>query len=157
MTVNRKNVLVIDDQYSIRTSIKFVLDKDYTVHQAENVKTGLSIIEEQLIDVVILDLSLEGISGIDGLKMIKDLDRCLSVIILTGYGSLKTAQQAIRYKASDYLIKPFNTEKLRESVERCSNETVEMRTMQKLNECHKRLFNVQNLKKIEGLKTVQYG
>jgi DNA-binding NtrC family response regulator len=106
------SVLVIDDQFSIRTSIHFVLDKEY--------------------DVVILDLSLEGIMGIEGLKMIKEYDPCISVIILTGYGSLKTAQEAIRYRANDYIIKPFNTEEMRKSVKRCCKFTAREREKEDL-------------------------
>ena len=126
------NVLVIDDQFSIRTSLHFVLDREYEVFQAENVKSGLSILKQHTIDVVILDLSLEGIMGIEGLRLIKEYDPTISVIILTGYGSLKTAQEAIRYRANDYIIKPFNTEEMRLSVNKCFIHTEREREKERL-------------------------
>lgn len=130
--LKKGSVLVIDDQFSIRTSIHFVLDKEYDVYQADNVKPGLAIIRQHKIDTVILDLSLEGIMGIEGLKMIKELDPTISVIILTGYGSLKTAQEAIRYRADDYIIKPFNTSEMRESVKKSCEFTSREREKERL-------------------------
>ncbi len=101
-------ILVIDDELGVLKSLRFLMiEYNYDVYTAQTISKGLSIFSDSKPNVVILDLKLRGESGIEGLKKIRELDKTIPVILLTGYGSLETAQEAIRYGANEYLSKPF--------------------------------------------------
>ncbi|HMP90101.1 MAG TPA: hybrid sensor histidine kinase/response regulator [Kiritimatiellia bacterium] len=101
-------VLIIDDELGPRESLRILLKKKYEVLCADSVVRGLDILKESKPDVVVSDIRMPGLSGIDGLKRIREIDNDVPVIMLTGYGSLETAQEAIRHGASDYMKKPFD-------------------------------------------------
>ncbi len=102
------HVLVIDDEAGIRQSVRFALDSFCTVSTASSVLAGLEVMSQNHIDTIVLDLRMPGLSGIDGLREIRKIDKAVSIIILTAYGSLETAQEAIRLGANDYQLKPFD-------------------------------------------------
>ena len=101
-------VLVIDDECGPRESLRILLKKDYEVHCADTVNRGIELLREKKPDAVILDLRMPGKSGLDGLREIREIDPYVSVIMLTGFGALETAQEALRLGANDYLKKPFD-------------------------------------------------
>lgn len=108
-----KKILIIDDEKLIRTSLSADLkDNDYQVTTAESGEEGLEVLGEDEFDLVITDLSLEGMNGIEVLEKIKEIKPKMVVIILTGYGSIETAIDALRLGADDYLLKPCNLEEL---------------------------------------------
>ncbi len=109
-------VLVIDDELGPRESLRILLKNEYQVFLAENVASGLRLLQEQGPDVILLDIRMPGMNGIDGLTEIRKLDQEVSVLILTGFGTLETAQEAIRRGANDYLKKPFDTREMQETV-----------------------------------------
>jgi len=102
-------VLVIDDELGPRESLRILLKNDYQVLCAESVDAGLDLLRSEQPDVIVLDIRMPGKSGIEGLREIRAVDSLVSVIMLTGYGALETAQEAMRLGASDYLKKPFDT------------------------------------------------
>ncbi|MCX5829066.1 MAG: sigma-54 dependent transcriptional regulator [Deltaproteobacteria bacterium] len=106
-------ILIIDDQKLIRDSLKVVLEKNsYEVHLAETGCKGLEIIKKGGIELVLLDVRLPDIDGIDVLKKIRAMDPEIIVIMMTGYGTVENAVQAIKIGAVDYINKPFESKAL---------------------------------------------
>jgi putative two-component system response regulator len=101
-------VLVVDDEFGPRESLRMILNPLYEVHTASDGQEALRLIGEKNYDVVTLDLRMPGLSGIDVLKEIKKLRPDTEVIIITGYGSLENASEAIRLGTGDFISKPFN-------------------------------------------------
>jgi putative nucleotidyltransferase with HDIG domain len=105
-------VLVIDDEAGPRDALKVILRTFYNVRSAENAKTALEVLDREPIDVITLDQKLPDRHGLDLLKDIKYHRPDVEVIIVTGYGSLKSAMEGIRQGAAGYLLKPFNVNEL---------------------------------------------
>lgn len=109
-------VLVIDDERGPRESLRILLKNEYEVLLADGVDVGLIALREQRPDVVVMDIRMPGKSGIEGLRDVRDIDPHVSVVMLTGFGTLETAQQAIRHGANDYIKKPFDTREMMELI-----------------------------------------
>jgi DNA-binding NtrC family response regulator len=105
---SKGTILVVDDEVGPRESLRMILKPLYEVHTASGGQEALRFIENKDIDVVTLDLSMPGLSGIDTLKEIKKLRPNTEVIVITGYGTLNNAQEAIRFGAGDLISKPFD-------------------------------------------------
>ncbi len=114
----RPAVLVIDDELGPRESLRFLLKEEYRVLCADSVDRGLDLVREHMPDVVIMDIRMPGRNGIDGLREIRKINADLSVIMLTGFAALGTAQEAIRFEANDYMEKPFDASEMRAVVQR---------------------------------------
>ncbi|MGB9700564.1 MAG: response regulator [Thermodesulfobacteriota bacterium] len=108
MSQNRGTILIVDDEAGPRESLRMILKPIYNIFTASNGKEALEIIQKENIDLVTLDLNMPGLSGIEVLKEIKKIKSDVEVIIVTGYGTLKNAQEVIRYGAGDFISKPFN-------------------------------------------------
>ncbi|GAB4368916.1 MAG: hypothetical protein Kow0042_10360 [Calditrichia bacterium] len=107
-------ILVVDDDSSSRLFLQKVLEKEnYPITLCNDGVEALEVLGRQYYDLVITDLKMESIDGIELLEKIKYIDPEIAVIILTGHASIKTAIEALRLGASDYLIKPVNIEELR--------------------------------------------
>ncbi|MFL6528567.1 MAG: sensor histidine kinase [Chthoniobacterales bacterium] len=111
-------VVIIDDEMGPRESLRMLLKPNYQVHTAENVEAGLQLVREQHPDVVISDIRMPGTSGIDGLRKIREIDPHVAVIMLTGFGALDTAKEALRLGANDYISKPFDAREMRDVIAR---------------------------------------
>ena len=103
----RAKILIIDDETGPRESLKMVLKPFYEIYTANSRQEALALVQSTPIDLVTLDLKMTDCHGTALLKEIKSLRPGTQAIILTGYGSLKSAIEAIRYGAADYLLKPF--------------------------------------------------
>jgi signal transduction histidine kinase len=106
-----------------RESLRFLLKNDYHVLCADSVGRGLELLRETPPDVVIMDIRMPGKNGIEGLREIRKIDPDLSVIMLTGYAAIGTAQEAIRNEANDYIEKPFDASDMRGAVHRHMEKT----------------------------------
>jgi len=107
-------IMVVDDDYSSRLFLQKTLEKEnYQITLCNDGIEALEILDRQSFDLVITDLKMESIGGMELLEKIKSMDPEIAVIILTGYASIQTAIDALRLGASDYLIKPINIEELR--------------------------------------------
>lgn len=113
-------ILVVDDENDIRKFLsELLLSVGFSVKQAESGDIALKMIEQEPPDLVLLDQVLPGkLDGIQLLKKIKTIDATIMVIILTGYGEVKTAVDAMKIGAYDYLTKPFENDELILSVKR---------------------------------------
>ena len=116
-------ILVIDDELGPRESLRFLFKDEYDVVCADSVDAGVAELKKQKPDVIIMDIKMPKKSGIEGLKEIRDIDSDISVIMLTGFGSLETAQEAIRHGANDYVKKPFDANEMREIVRKYVDKT----------------------------------
>lgn len=116
-------VLVIDDEIGPRESLRFLLNENYQVLCADSVAEGLRILQKQVPDIVIMDIRMPGVNGIEGLREIRKVDADLSVVMLTGFAALDTAQEAIRNEANDYVEKPFDATAMRDIVRRYVAQT----------------------------------
>jgi DNA-binding NtrC family response regulator len=101
-------ILVVDDETGPRESLRMILKPLYDVHTAADGQEALQFIGNENVDLVTLDLRMPGLSGIEVLREIKKRKNDVEVIIITGYGTLANAQEAIRYGAVDFISKPFN-------------------------------------------------
>src|ERR1043165_5005386 len=111
-------VLVIDDEMGPRESLRMLLKPSYRVHTADSVEIGLQLLNEKKPDAIVLDIRMPGVTGIEGLRRIRQIDPHLSVIMLTGFGALETAKEAVRLGANDYISKPFDAREMREVISR---------------------------------------
>ena len=111
-------VLVIDDEMGPRESLRMLLKPAYQVHTAESVEKGLQLLSEKKPDAIVMDIRMPGMTGIEGLRRIRQIDPHLSVIMLTGFGALETAKEALRLGANDYISKPFDAREMREVIGR---------------------------------------
>ena len=106
-------ILVIDDEMGPRESLRMLLKPDYSVHTADCVEAGLKLLKEKQPDTIVMDIRMPGLTGIEGLRRIREIDPHLSVIMLTGFGALDTAKEALRLGANDYISKPFDAGEMR--------------------------------------------
>ena len=104
----RGSILIVDDELGPRESLRMILEPIYDVHTVDNGQEALNFICREKVDLVTLDLKMPGLTGVDVLREIKNLRPDIDVIIITGYGSLNNAQEAIRFGAGDFISKPFN-------------------------------------------------
>ncbi|VAV85539.1 hypothetical protein MNBD_DELTA01-333 [hydrothermal vent metagenome] len=106
-------ILVVDDEFILRELISEILSRrGWKVDTAESSEKGITRIKEKHYDVVVSDLMMPGISGMEFLKIIKEYSPSTSVLMVTGYPSIDIAVDAIRYGAADFVVKPFSAEKL---------------------------------------------
>ncbi len=109
----KEKILVVDDERLIRQSLeKGLASQGYAVFSAEDGRTALRLAEEESLDLIVLDLKLPDLNGIEVLKGLRELEKDMPVLVITAYGSIDTAIQAIRAGAYDYLTKPFDLEAL---------------------------------------------
>jgi signal transduction histidine kinase len=111
-------ILVIDDELGPRESLRMLLKPEYNVATADCVEAGIKLLKEKPPDTIVMDIRMPGITGIDGLRRIREIDPHLSVIMLTGFGALETAKEALRHGANDYISKPFDAGEMREVIGR---------------------------------------
>lgn len=113
------HVLVVDDEGAIRYSVSKTLQRvGYNVNEAASGEEALEAMKQQRFDVVLTDIRMPGLTGVELLKRIKEQAPDAIVILMTGYASLGTAVEALRLGAHDYLIKPSSSQDIRQSVAR---------------------------------------
>ena len=117
----KKRVLLVDDEARVRASLKAVLEPAYEVIQAADAQEGLDLFHKEAPHVVLLDVILPGTDGLSVLQALRTEQNPTPVIMLTGTKSVKTAVDAMKLGAADYLSKPFDVEELRIVVDRALN------------------------------------
>jgi len=116
------NILVIDDEESMRDSCQQTLSRSgYYVETAENGGKGLEILKKTSYDLVILDLKMPGLNGLEVLEKIKEDDPEIVVVVITGHATIESAVEAMKKGAYDFIPKPFTPESLRVIVKRALN------------------------------------
>ena len=115
----RGSILIVDDEMGPRESLRMILEPIYDVHTVDNGQEALNFICREKVDLVTLDLKMPGLTGVDVLREIKNFRPDIDVIIITGYGSLNNAQEAIRFGAGDFISKPFNVADIIAIISKC--------------------------------------
>lgn len=118
--MNKKTVLLVDDEAIIRKTLAGKLsDEGFTVLTADGGASALAFLATTTINLVITDLMMEGMNGIQILEAVKSHNPDIAVIILTGYGELNSAIDALRLGADDYLLKPCDLNELLFRMHKC--------------------------------------
>lgn len=113
------SILIVDDKSSMRKVLKQTLEDDQNIIvEAEDGEKALEVIKSKHIDLVITDIKMPKLDGMSLLKMIKELDNEIVVIIMTAYGTIETAVEAMKLGAYDYITKPFSTEQVKLTVDK---------------------------------------
>jgi response regulator RpfG family c-di-GMP phosphodiesterase len=112
-------LLIVDDERSICDILKQYLQmKGYTVFIARSAENAMEIIKQENIDLVLSDIKMPGMSGVELLKWIHEYNRVLPVLLTTGFPTLDSAIEALKFGAFDYLTKPFHLEEIGEKIKR---------------------------------------
>ncbi|NPV04120.1 MAG: sigma-54-dependent Fis family transcriptional regulator [Syntrophaceae bacterium] len=123
--MNAKNViLVVDDDYAHRTMLKALLSGwGYEVREADDGAAAVESVGKEPLDLVLMDIRMVRVSGIEALEAIRRFNPALPVILMTAYASVETAVEALKKGAYDYLTKPLDFDELRLSLERALEHT----------------------------------
>ena len=112
----KAKVLIVDDDYGPRESLRILLKYDYDVIVASSVAEGVELLKANRIDTIIMDNRMPGRTGLEGIGDMRQVDENVSIIMLTGYGTLETACEAFRNQATDFMTKPPDTDAMLEAV-----------------------------------------
>jgi DNA-binding NtrC family response regulator len=122
LAANFLNLLIVDDERSIRDACREVaLSLGFTAHVADSAEHAYRLLQTHNIDAILLDLRLPGAGGLEALGRIRAQNPEALVIVVTGYGTVQSAVQAMKHGAYEYVTKPFSADELRILLERVSN------------------------------------
>lgn len=125
-SIDPGKILVIDDEPSLREGAKRILSRmDFEVFLAPRGEEGLEILQKEAIAIVLLDMKMPGMDGMEVLKRIMAMERGILVIVITGYATVETAIEAMQRGAYNFIPKPYQPDQLRISVKR-AREKIEL-------------------------------
>jgi len=108
------NILIVEDEPKMRRLLEITLGEDgHTVHIAPDAETGLKCFQREVIDLILTDLKLPGMNGLEFLQEAKRSNASVPIVVMTAYGTVETAVEAMKAGASDYVLKPFSMAELR--------------------------------------------
>jgi two-component system, response regulator, stage 0 sporulation protein F len=112
-----KKILIVDDQFGIRVLLQEVLMKEgYTIFQAPNGQVALELAKNENPDLILLDMKIPGMDGLEILRNIRKMEIDTKVIMMTAYGELDLIQEAMEMGALAHFTKPFDIDELRQAV-----------------------------------------
>ncbi|MBN2387721.1 MAG: response regulator transcription factor [Anaerolineales bacterium] len=115
----KANLLVVDDEPVERQTLTDILRLEgYHVFSVANGEAAVDFVRQNPIDVIVLDLRMPGMSGLDVVKVVNQMDPDIEIVLLTAHGSMETAIDALRSRVHDYLLKPASPTQILESVAR---------------------------------------
>jgi len=129
-----QTILTIDDEHSVRESYRIILSDQYRLMVAENGHSGLEILDTKHVDLILLDLTMPGMSGLDFLDKLTERGETIPVIVVTGSNSVESAVKAMKHGAREFVIKPFDVDDLQHLVHRTMEELREKRELHILRE-----------------------
>ena len=142
----KTSILIVDDEESVRDSLyNWFIEDGYRVDCAEDAKKALSILESDSYDIILADIKMPGMDGMEMLKRIKTLKKDSIVIIMTAFATVDTAVQALKDGAFDYVTKPFDPDDLSHLIRNASKQISLSEENEKLKERVVSLENVENL------------
>ncbi|WP_062351500.1 response regulator [Bacillus kwashiorkori] len=115
-------LLIVDDQFGIRVLLKEIFQREgYETYQAANGKRALEIVKQKKPDLVLLDMKIPGMDGLEILKRMKEINEEIRVLIMTAYSELNLLQEAVDLGALGHFKKPFDIDEIREVVKKYIN------------------------------------
>jgi two-component system response regulator HydG len=156
----KSTILVVDDDHAHRTMLNTLISGwDYAVSEADDGSSAVEKVKETTFDLVLMDVRMVKISGLEALETIKAHNPAIPVIIMTAYSSVETAVEALKQGAHDYLTKPLDFDKLRLTIDRAMEHTRLKEENRLLRETLGHQFDTQNIignspKMIKLLETV---
>ena len=140
------SILIVDDEESVRDSLyNWFIEDGYRVECAENAKKALSILESDSYDIILADIKMPGMDGLEMLKRIKALKKESIVIVMTAFATVDTAVQALKDGAFDYVTKPFDPDDLSHLIRNASKQIALIEENEILKEKVISLENVEDL------------
>ncbi len=144
--MNRTRVLIVDDEIIMRESLAGWLERDgHEVATAASGEAALSMCAEKRFDIMLLDIKMEGISGLEVLRRVKESDPDVAVVMITAYGSISSAIDAMKNGAFDYLLKPFDPNELGVLIGKIIRHQQQSRENLFLREQHKERTRFENM------------
>jgi two-component system response regulator HydG len=142
----RKNILVVDDDSAHRTMLRTLVGGwGYDIVEADDGSTAIEKVKEQPFDLILMDVRMLKVSGLEALEGIKAFNPAIPVTIMTAYSSVETAVEALKKGAYDYLTKPLDFDKLRLTIERAMEHTRLKEENRLLKESLGKHFDMQNI------------
>jgi DNA-binding NtrC family response regulator len=130
------SILIVEDEAKMRRLLELNLGEDgFTTHSAEDAETGLKLLRENSIDLVLTDLKLPGMSGLEFLQSVKRQNAALPVVVMTAFGSVETAVDAMKAGASDYVLKPFSLAEMRMVIHKELDVRILLRAVLRCRKC----------------------
>ena len=114
----RETILIVEDERGPRESLRLILKPSYDVLLAANGQEALKAIQERPIDLVTLDLNMPGVKGIEVLRSLRTQSPTTEVVVITGFATVDSAVECIRYGVHDFITKPFNVVEVMSTIER---------------------------------------
>jgi DNA-binding NtrC family response regulator len=140
------SILIVDDERSVRDSLyNWFIEDGYRVECAENAKVALSMLESDLFDIILADIKMPGMDGLEMLRRIKTLRKESIVIVMTAFATVDTAVQALKDGAFDYVTKPFDPDDLSHLIRNASKQITLSEENETLKEHVVLLENVEDL------------
>jgi two-component system response regulator AtoC len=106
-------VLIVDDETNIHYSFQKILPPEYQILSAQTAEEGIEKLRRETPDIVVMDIKLPGMDGLEALKTMREIDARIPVIMMTAFGTVNTAITAMKFGAYEYLLKPFDISKMR--------------------------------------------
>jgi DNA-binding NtrC family response regulator len=107
-------LLIVEDEAKMRRLLELNLAEDgYTIHTAADAEAGLNTLRQERIDLVVTDLKLPGMNGLEFLQAVRRTNATIPVVVMTAFGTVETAVEAMKAGASDYVLKPFSLEEMK--------------------------------------------
>ena len=139
-------ILIVDDELIVRESLGGWLERDgHKVDRAASGEEALEKCASTRYDILLLDIKMEGMSGLEVLKKVKENDPDVSVVMITAYGSIPSAIEAMKNGAYEYLLKPFDPDELMVLIEKIIKHQAERRETQFLREQYKERTRFENM------------
>jgi two-component system response regulator HydG len=114
----KKSLLIVDDDIAHRTMLRILLDWQYEIYEADDGAAAVKEVSKRYFDLILMDIRMSGVSGIEALDQIKSLSPDIPVVMMTAYFSVEIAAQVRNRGASDCLGKPFDFYELKQTIER---------------------------------------
>jgi two-component system response regulator HydG len=115
---NKKSILIVDDDIAHRTMLRILLGWEYEIVEADCGSTAIEKVRKKPLDLVLMDVCMPEINGVEALGKIKAFNAEIPVIMMTAYSSSDTVAEAMQKGAYDYLTKPFDFDTLRLTIEK---------------------------------------
>jgi two-component system response regulator HydG len=139
--VNKGKILIVDDEGVVRNSLtEWFSSEGYATKGVQNGREALDIVDRQDFDVALVDLKMPGMDGVELQRQLRDKDPELTVIMMTGFGTVETAVQALKQGAYDYLTKPIDPDELQHTVEKALEHRRARQENVQLRECLEEIF-----------------